>query len=156
MFFHGGWPGAFQDKQEYTVQQEPLKKVAEERPGYNRAGMKPAPTEAIQSIIPASEARRESVIKKDSGQAGMTNSNTIGSTSSKKPGMTKLDKNDWKTWAALSVWAKTAPVNTYWIDFASTISNKIKKGSKLSAKDRADMEKSWKQAVKNGFVDSNI
>ena len=74
-------------------------------------------------------------IRKDSGQAGMT-----------KPNI-----DDWRTWQSLSTWAKTAPVNTYWIDFASTISNKIKKGAKLSQKDQENMKKCWKQAVNNGF-----
>lgn len=58
---------------------------------------------------------------------------------------------DHSTWKLLSNWAKTAPVNTYWIDFSSTISNKIKKGSKLTAKEQENMKKCWKQAVKNGF-----
>ncbi|HDZ61589.1 MAG TPA: hypothetical protein ENH40_00385 [Nitrospirae bacterium] len=65
--------------------------------------------------------------------------------------MTKPNIDDWKTWQSLSLWAKTAPVNTCWIDFASTISNKIKKGAKLSQKDQENMKKCWKQAVNNGF-----
>jgi hypothetical protein len=71
--------------------------------------------------------------------------------STKKPRTNKKVPTNHRTWQALSRWAKTAPVNTYWIDFASTISNKIKKGSKLSAKEQENMKKCWKQAVKNGF-----
>jgi len=42
-------------------------------------------------------------------------------------------------------------INTFWADFALTISNKLKRGSKLTDKEKSDMRKCWRQAVKNGF-----
>ncbi len=108
---HGGWPDAFQNKEEeYKVQTEPARKVAEKKP---------------EQYIPKT--------------SNLTHKSIPSS------------KNDWKTWQSLSTWAKTAPVNTYWINFASSISNKIKNSSKLSQKDQENMRKCWKQAVKNGF-----
>ena len=75
----------------------------------------------------------KSDVKKDSGQAGMTSSNASGSTISKKPVMTPPDKDNSKTWLALSKWAKeTMSINTFWINFALDISIKLKNGSKLS------------------------
>lgn len=71
------------------------------------------------------------------------------SSSTKQPPFPK--KNDWKAWQKLSAWAKSGSINKNWIDFASTVSNKIKKGSKLTAKEQESMKKCWKEAVKNGF-----
>jgi hypothetical protein len=62
-------------------------------------------------------------------------------------------KKDWRTWFALSQWAKqTTSINTYWGDFAMEISNIIKAGKQLSSKQKENMDKFWKQAVKNGFI----
>jgi hypothetical protein len=73
-------------------------------------------------------------------------------TSSKEPGMTKPDKDEYKTWLTLSNWIKeTNCLNTFWINFALDISNKLKHGNKPSDKEKEDMKKCWEQAVKKGF-----
>lgn len=67
-------------------------------------------------------------------------------------GMTKIGKGDWKAWLALSKWAnETGQINTFWIDFAREISVSLKTGKKLTDKQKEDMTKCWKQAVKKGF-----
>ncbi len=129
---HGGWPGAFQDKKEYTEQQEPLQKVAEGKEEYNRANVG-------ASLVGAHENRAD--IKQRAGTS---------------PAPTKKQitdpKDDYKTWLALSQWAKeTMSINTFWINFAHDISNKLKNGTKLSEKEKTDMKKCWGQAVKKGF-----
>jgi very-short-patch-repair endonuclease len=73
---------------------------------------------------------------------------------------TKLfDKNkipplstNWRVWLDLSQWAKdTMSINNYWIDFALEVSNSLKAGKHLTGKQKEDMAKCWKLAVKNGF-----
>lgn len=52
----------------------------------------------------------------------------------------------------LAKWRKeTMSINTFWADFALTISNKLKNNSKLSDKEKTDMKKCREQAVKKGF-----
>lgn len=61
-------------------------------------------------------------------------------------------KDDWKIWLALSKWVKERmSINVFWGDFALDISNKLKTSSKISDKEKSDMKKCWKQAVKKGF-----
>lgn len=61
-------------------------------------------------------------------------------------------KGDWQTWLALSQWAKEkGQINTFWSDFAREISDSLKTGRKLTEKQKEEMEKCWKQAVKKGF-----
>jgi hypothetical protein len=55
---------------------------------------------------------------------------------------------DYKVWIRLSDWVKeTMRINTLWVDFALTISNKLKSGSKLLDKEKTDMKKCWTQAL---------
>jgi len=60
---------------------------------------------------------------------------------------------DWQSWEKIYQWARNSmSINTYWIDFASSISNKLRHGTKLSDKEKSDMKKCWEQAVKKGFI----
>ena len=61
-------------------------------------------------------------------------------------------KKDWKTWFALSQWAKqTTSINTFWGGFALEIVKALKEGKQLTDKQKIDMVKCWNQAIKNGF-----
>ncbi|MDP2754463.1 MAG: AAA domain-containing protein, partial [Nitrospirota bacterium] len=60
--------------------------------------------------------------------------------------------NNWKVWLALSQWAKdTMTISNYWIDFALEISNCLKTGKRLTNRQKEDMAKCWRQALKKGF-----
>ncbi|MFH1703082.1 MAG: AAA domain-containing protein [Nitrospirota bacterium] len=60
--------------------------------------------------------------------------------------------NNWKVWLALSQWSKdTMTINNYWIDFALEISNCLKTGKRLTNRQKEDMAKCWRQALKKGF-----
>ncbi len=72
---------------------------------------------------------------------------------------TLFDKNkiaplstNWRLWLEISEWGKkTMAINEYWWSFAKEISNNLKTGNLLSDKQKKDMTKCWKQAVKKGF-----
>jgi hypothetical protein len=62
-------------------------------------------------------------------------------------------KSDWNTWLALSQWVKeTMRMNSYWINIAHEISKSLKEGKQLTDKQKEDMGKCWRQAIKKGFA----
>lgn len=61
-------------------------------------------------------------------------------------------KKDWRTWLALSQWAKeTMRINSYWINFAHELGKSLKEGKQLTDKQKEDMGKCWQKAINKGF-----
>ncbi len=62
-------------------------------------------------------------------------------------------KRDSNTWLALSQWVEeTMRMNSYWINFAHEISKSLKEEKQLTDKQKEDMGKCWRQAIKKGFA----
>jgi hypothetical protein len=117
--------------------------------------MLPADVLSVSIIVPQPRDNQHPISKTEEAKPDNKLNSFIKESYAQKATNANLNKPlsyDYKVWIRLSDWVKeTMMINTFWVDFALEISNKLQSGSKLSDKEKTDMKKCWEQAVKKGF-----